>query len=113
MGKNLQPKELERIIKILPEKDRAKLREQELSTAWLLENIAFRKGLMKRDAWIGPIWFVSYSVLMFVYGYTPYTVTIFLLGMGYFLYTFFQTGSYGLNRKRVQVYEQLLKAIEG
>lgn len=109
MGKKLQPKELDSIINVLPAKEQAKLRAQEISPEWLQENIANCKGLMKRDLWFGPIWFVAYTVLMLVYGYTPYTVSIFVLGMGYFLYTIFKTGSYGLNRKRVQVYEALLK----
>jgi hypothetical protein len=39
------------------------------------------------------------------------TVTIFLFGMAYFIYTILKTGSFGLNRKRVQVYEELLKAM--
>ena len=112
MGKKLQPKELESIIAVLPAKEQAKLREQDLSPEWLRENIAHCKGLMKRDMWFGPIWFVTYSVMLFVYGFTPYIISIFLLGMGYFLYTIFKTGSFGLNKKRVQVFEQLLEAIE-
>jgi hypothetical protein len=112
MGKKLQSKELDSIISVLPAKEQAKLRAQDISPEWLLENIAFCKGLMKRDMWFGPIWFIGYSVLMFIYGYTPYTVSIFLLGMGYFIYTIFKTGSYGLNRRRVQVYEELLKKIQ-
>jgi hypothetical protein len=112
MGKKLQSKEFDSIISVLSAKEQARLREQEITPEWLRENIAYCKGLMKRDMWFGPIWFVSYSVLMFVYGYTPYTVSIFLLGMGYFMYTIFKTGSFGTNRKRVQVYEQLLAVLE-
>ena len=112
MGKKLQSKELDSIISAMPAKEQAKLRAQDISPAWLRENIAHCKGLMKRDLWFGPIWFLTYSVLLFVYGYTTFTVSIFLLGVSYFIYTIFKTGSFGLNRKRVQVYEQLLQALE-
>ena len=112
MGKKLQSKELDSIISVLPKKEQAQLRAQEISPEWLRENIANCKALLKRDLWIGPIWFVTYSVLLFMYGITTPIILIFLLGMVYFIYTIFKTGSFGLNKKRVQVFEQLLKAIE-
>ena len=112
MGRKLQPKELDNIIKVLPEKEQARLRAQEISPDWLRENIAIYKGLMKRDMWFGPIWFLTYSVLLFIYGITTPIILIFLLGMVYFIFTIAKTGSFGLNKKRVQVFEQLLTAIE-
>ena len=112
MGKKLQPKELDSIIAVLPAKEQAKLRAQDLSPEWLRENIAHCKNLLKRDLWFGPIWFTAYSVMLFVDGFSSLTVSIFLLGMAYFIYTIFRTGSFGLNKKRVQVYEALLKAME-
>ena len=112
MGKKLQPKTLDNIIGVLPAKEQAKLRTQDLSPDWLREQIKQCRYLMKRDIWVGPIWFVVYAVVLFKTGVSSMTVTIFLIGMVYFIYTLTKTGSYGLNRKRLQVYEQLLKAIE-
>lgn len=111
MGKKLQPKELESIISALPAKEQVKLRQQEITADWLREQTKQCQSLMNRDKWVGPIWFVAYSVTLFKIGFSSLTVTIFLIGMSYFIYTIFKTGSFGLNRKRVQVYEELLKAI--
>ncbi len=113
MGKKLQPKVLEDIIAALPAKERDSLKAQELSTEWLNERIAYCKGLLKRDLWFGIAWFVVYSVSLFTTGFGQLTVTIFLIGMSYFIYAIFKTGSFGLNKKRVKVYEELLKAMEG
>ena len=112
MGKKLQPKELDSIISVLPAKEQAKLREQDISPDWLREQIEQCRYLMTRDKWVGPIWFVAYSVSLFKTGFSSLTITIFLIGMSYFIYTILKTGSFGLNKKRVQVFEQLLKAIE-
>lgn len=112
MGKKLQPKTLDSIIAVLPAKEQAKLREQELTPDWLRGQIEQCRAFMKRDLWVGPIWFVGYSAALFVTGLSSITVTVFLVGMVYFIYTLTKTGSFGLNRKRVQVFEQLLKAME-
>lgn len=87
------------------------MRQQEITAEWLREQIGLCKSHMKRDMWVGPIWFVAYSVALLKTGFSSLTVTIFLLGMSYFIYTIFKTGTFGLNRKRVQVYEELLKAM--
>lgn len=108
----MQSKELDGIINVLPAKEQAKLRAQDLSPEWLRENIAHCKGLLKRDMWFGAVWFVAYSVALFTTKFGQLTVSIFLVGMAYFIYTIFKTGSFGLNKKRVQVFEQLLKVIE-
>lgn len=111
MGKKLQPKELESIISKLPAKEQAKLREQEITADWLREKTVQSQYFMTRDKWVGPIWFVAYSVALFKTGFSSLTVTIFLFGMAYFIYTIFKTGTFGLNRKRVKVYEELLIAM--
>jgi hypothetical protein len=111
MGKKLQPKTLDSIIGILPKKEQAKLRAQDLSPEWLKENITYCNGLIKRDIWFGAIWFVAYTASLFVTKFSQLTVYIFLFGMAYFFYTIFKTGSFGLNKKRIQVYEQLLKEV--
>lgn len=112
MGKKLQQKTLESIIAILPKSEQAKLLAQDLSPMWLEEKIAYFKGLLKRDIWFGAIWFAAYTVSLFTTHFGQLTISIFLLGMAYFIYTIFKTGSFGLNKKRIQVYEQLLKAME-
>ncbi|MBI1224593.1 MAG: hypothetical protein GC192_05100 [Bacteroidetes bacterium] len=111
MGKKLQPAAFESIISTLPAKEQAKLREQEITADWLREQVELCKSHMTRDKWVGPIWFVAYSVALFKTGFSSLTVTIFLIGMAYFFYTILKTGTFGLNRKRVQVFEELLKAM--
>ena len=107
--KKLSRKELEKLATALPRKDRAAFLEQDITPEWLEEQIALRKGLMKRDALIGIPWFVAYSASLFLVGLTPATIAIFVIGLVYFVYTTFTTGSYGDNRRRVKVYEELLK----
>jgi hypothetical protein len=109
--KKLNRKELEKLASALPGKDRADFLEQDITKAWLEEQIEYRKGLMKRDAYIGFPWFIAYSASLFMVGMTWATITIFVIGVVYFVYTIFTTGSYGDNRKRVQVYEELLKKL--
>ena len=109
MPKKLQQKEFEALISSLPPKDRLALREQDISPEWLKDNIARCKSLMKRDLWVGPVWFVAYSVSLFLTRFSNFTIGIFVVGAIYFVYTIFSTGSFGLNRKRVHVYEQLLE----
>jgi hypothetical protein len=67
---------------------------------------------MKRDLWVGIPWFIAYTVALFTTGIGNLTLGIFVVGMVYFVYTVFTTGSYGLNRKRVKVYEQLLEKLK-
>ena len=108
MPKKLQQSEFEEIIQILPPKDRTLLREQEITPDWLRESIKRHRKLMKRDLWLGPGWVVLYGIFLFKTGYSNLTIGIFVIGAVYFIYTIFTTGSFGLNRKRVKVYEELL-----
>lgn len=111
MAKNrkLNPKELEPLIKALPKKDQLALNEQDITKEWLEEQVEYRKGLMKRDALIGLPWFLFYTASLYFVGMTPLTITIFVIGVVYFIYTILTTGTYGNNRKRVQIYEEMLK----
>lgn len=113
MAEKLQQSEFEEIIKPLPPKDRIMLREEEITQDWLRNNIEYRRKLMKRDRWIGPIWVVIYGIALFKTGYGAITISIFVVGAVYFLYTLLTTGSYGLNRKRISVYEALLNKMLG
>ena len=109
--KKLSRKELEKAAAKLPVKDRATILEEEVTLEWLEEQIKFRKGLMKRDVFIGLPWFVVYTASLFMFGMTSATIAIFVVGMVYFIYTIFTTGSYGDNKKRIGVYEELLQKL--
>ncbi len=112
MAKKLKPADFEAIIKSLPNKERIRLREQELSAVWLEENIERCKNLMKRDVYIGLPWFVTYTISLWKVGMNNITAAIFVIGVVYFVYTTFTTGTYGLNQRKVKVYEELLKKIK-
>lgn len=101
--------EFEKIIQFLPSKDRTVLREETLTPDMLREKIVRTRKLMRRDIWIGPIWVVLYGISLFTRGYDNLTIGIFVIGAAYFIYTVFTTGSFGLNRKRVKVYQDLLE----
>ncbi|MEZ4957711.1 MAG: hypothetical protein R2825_29405 [Saprospiraceae bacterium] len=112
MAKKLKPSDFEAIISILSTKERNKLRAQHLSVEWLEENIERCKNLMKRDVYIGIPWFVAYTISLWQVGYNNITAVIFVIGIVYFIYTTFTTGSYGTNQRRVKVYEDLLKKLK-
>ena len=107
--KKLNRKALEELANSLPKKDRSAFLKQDITKEWLEEQIKYRKELIKRDLWIGIPWFITYGASLYFAGMTPATIAIFVIGMVYFLYTIFTTGSYGDNRVRVKVYELLLK----
>lgn len=108
----MQQSEFENIIKPLPAKDRTALRGQELTVTWLEENIEKCRKAMKRDMLVGIPWFILYSVALFTRGLGYVSLGIFAAGMIYFVYAIFTTGSFGQNRKRVKVYEELLERIK-
>lgn len=112
MPKSLDKSEFEKIIKPLPAKDRTALRELELTKPLLEEKIAVSRRMMKRDVWVGIPWFIAYSVALYTKGIGNISIGIFVVGMIYFMYAVFTTGSYGTNRKRIQVYEQLLEKMK-
>lgn len=108
MGKKLKPDDLEKIIKVLPKKEQVKLREQKITIPWLEQNIEICKNLMKRDTYIGIPWFAAYCLSLWKAGMNNITALIFVIGVVYFVYTTFTTGTYGLNQRKVTVYEELL-----
>lgn len=111
-AKKLKTTDIEDVIRILPAREREKLRQQELTAEWLEGEIERCKGLMKRDFWVGFPWFIAYSISLFKVGMNNFTIAIFVIGVVYFVYTTFTTGTYGLNQKRVKVYEELLTRIK-
>ncbi|MEO1263718.1 MAG: hypothetical protein AAFZ15_33215 [Bacteroidota bacterium] len=112
MAKKLKPADLEKIIQPLSRKERTKLKEQNITVPWLEENIENCKNLMKRDTYIGIPWFIAYSVSLWQVGMNNITVAIFVIGVAYFVYTTFTTGTYGANARKVKVYEDLLKKLK-
>ena len=112
MAKKLKPADFEAITTILSSKERNKLREQPLSVEWLEENIERCKNLMNRDAYIGIPWFIAYSISLWQAGLNNITAIIFVIGIGYFVYTTFTTGTYGSNQRKLKVYEELLKKMK-
>lgn len=103
---------LEKIISALPAKDRVVLREQDLTPEWLETAIHQRKSLMQRDLWVGVPWFIAYSASLLLTQFSNITIGIAVIGSVYFTYTVFTTGSYGSNRKRIAVYQQLLEKLK-
>ena len=59
MAKKLKSADLEKIIQPLSKKERAKLKEQNITVPWLEESIETCKNLMKRDTYIGIPWFIA------------------------------------------------------
>jgi hypothetical protein len=111
MPNKLAKKDLEEILKPLPLKDRKLLMEEELTAERVQNTLERYKLLLKRDIWAGRPWFVIYTFALFTKGIHVITVGIFVVGMIYFITTALTTGSYGLNRKRVKVFESLLERL--
>ncbi len=109
MPDKLAKKDMESILSPLPAKDRNKLMAEELTPEKVKATLARTRELMKRDLWIGLPWFISYSVALFTKGIGFLSVSIFVVGMIYFITTALTSGSYGLNRKREKVFEKLLQ----
>ena len=102
-------KKFQVIIARLPKKDREKLKLRELHLEKLEALKKEAQDAMNRDLWVGIPWFVMYASSMFMFGLTSMTVLLFVLGMVYFVYSYFKFGHYGLNKLRHTVYEDLLR----
>lgn len=112
MAKKLKTADFEKIIQALPNKERRKIKDQDISVAWLEENIEICKNLMKRDVYIGIPWFIAYTLSLWQVGLNNITIAIFVIGVIYFVYTTFTTGTYGTNHRKVKVYEELLQKLK-
>ena len=101
--------EINRHLAALSSKDRKRW-EQEPPTRERLEAaIEQSKQHMQNDLWVGIPWAVMYLLSLYFYGLNSGTVAIFVVGLVYFIQAYVRNGSYGDNRKRVQVYERILK----
>lgn len=103
--------DIEKIVAGLPGRERKALLANPPTAEELESRIAQCRRAMRRDLLIGVPWFVCYTWLLFTRGFDGLTIAVFAAGMVYFVYAIFTTGSYGLNRKRIQVYQALLDHI--
>lgn len=107
----LDEKTFFKIIRDLPRKDQEALDRTNLDPEQLRTAIAKAREHMKEDLQVGITWFVLYSSSLYFFGNTPATILLLLLGMAFFVYRFFTTGAYGLNRRRVKAWQGLLEAL--
>lgn len=112
MAKDLNPDIIRKLAAGLPRREREALIEQPPEATELETRIARCRRAMRRDLIIGIPWFAIYTWLLFTRGMDSTTIMFFAVGMLYFVYAIFTSGSYGLNRKRIQVYKALLEQLE-
>ncbi|MCB0619345.1 MAG: hypothetical protein KDC43_07855 [Saprospiraceae bacterium] len=104
----MKRRELEQIVTPLPRKEREELLKSPPAVAQLEEKVRQCKQAMNRDLWVGIPWFLLYCFSLFYFGISAFTATILAVGALYFVYSAPRHGSFGMNRKRVKVYEELL-----
>ena len=112
MAKKIPAKELRKISLGLPRKERKQFLQMQFDPKDLEERIELARGLMKRDLIIGIPWAVAYAASLWFFQFHYTTLILFSMGVVYFVYTFFTTGSYGLNRRRIKAYQQILAKIQ-
>lgn len=108
---SISEKKFQEIIAPLPRKHREKLNRSMLNVTDLEQWAQDSTDAMKRDLWVGIPWFVMYSSSLFVFGFQNSTITLLVIGVIYFMYSYFKFGSFGLNRVRRNVYEALLEEL--
>lgn len=108
----MMKKELEEIMKKLPFREKERLKQIELTPEFLEIEIEKAKKSMTRDKYFGIPWFLAYTFAWFNLGAHNITISIFVIGLIYFCYAIFTQGSYGLNRKRVKAFEEMIKHLK-
>jgi uncharacterized membrane protein len=108
----LNQKELKEIIRFLPSNERQKLLETKPDPTELEKQIANCKEAMRLDAWFGIPWVILYGLSLLLFGFNAGTIALLIIGIAFFTYRFFTSGSYGLNRKRVKVYQKILDRLQ-
>ena len=99
---------LEKLLLTVPKKERERIKSINWTKQRLLEGIQETKDNMKYDLQFGIPWILMYGVSHFTFGLTPLTITILVLGFGYFLFVMARRGSYGMNRRKKKIFEYLL-----
>lgn len=110
--RNSKKTDLEQLMKKLPFREKKRLEETEITPEFLKAEIEKAQKAMKRDQYFGIPWFLVYSWAWFQLGRDNITVIIFVIGLVYFCYAIFTSGSYGLNRKRVKIFEEMLNVLK-
>lgn len=93
----------------IPKKEREEINNKAVPREEMAKRIQRSKDAMKQDLWVGIPWFVAYSIMWFATGVSFGTIALSIVGLVYFTYSYYTNGSYGVNRHRVKVYEQLLE----
>lgn len=99
---------LEKLLLTVPKKERERIKSINWTKQRLLDGIKETKDNMKFDLQFGIPWILMYGFSHFTFGLTPLTITILVLGFGYFLFVMARRGSYGMNRRKKKIYEHLL-----
>ena len=99
---------LEKLLLTVPKKERERIKSINWTKQRLLDGIQETKDNMKYDLQFGIPWILMYGVSHFTFGLTPLTITILVLGFGYFLFVMARRGSYGMNRRKKKIFEYLL-----
>ena len=102
-------RQLELWLLRLPKKEREEIRSKSLSKEEMKQRIQRSRDAMKQDLWVGIPWFGAYTLMWFTTGVSFGTIALTIIGIVYFTYSYFTTGSYGVNRRRVKVYQALLE----
>ena len=103
--------EIERLLKKLPRKYAEEIRQTSWTADTLREALAEKRQFMRNDLWFGLPWVVIYGASLIFFGFNAGTIAILVVGIAYFSYALLKNGSYGVNRKRVRIYELLLAQI--
>jgi len=91
----------------LPKKEREEIRAKTLSKEEMMQRIKRSQDAMKQDLWVGIPWFLAYAIMWFTTYVSFGTIALTIVGLVYFTYSYFTTGSYGVNRRRVKIYQVL------
>jgi hypothetical protein len=110
--KKLKKNDLEEIMKQLPFRERTRIKGSQLTPELLKTEIEKAQKAMTRDKYFGIPWFLAYTISWFSLGTHNITYAIFVIGLIYFCYAIFTQGSFGLNRKRVKVFEEMLNHLK-
>ena len=106
--KQLTEKRFKELIKPLPLRERERLRRRDITPTWLEEEIETARAEMRNDLILGIPWALIYCFSLWQFGFSYGTAIIFCLGAVYFLFVTIKRGNYGLLKKKVKVFEQML-----
>lgn len=100
-------KSIQEIIKFMPAKERKRIEAADLTLDFLNTEIEQAQQAMKLDRSFGLPWLIAYVFCLWKFRYTMPTLMIFGVGFVYFAYAIYSRGSYGLNSRRVKVFEEI------